>query len=513
MDDDDVRRMLGKAVMKEEKLERDIVGSAVGIVLHRRRRARLYGATASGLAVAMGATALVWATGSSVTAHREQPAASGTTAVSTSVTAASTAAVADPSAWDKDHDIFYRLPGLLDPLLPKGMSLTKSGTVLPNTDFWLNGPTGTNDFNLSAAAKSERNKAMEEGCVVGGVCSHHDVPGGTLYIATKNFTADYGGATGWAVGTAKQVLSFGDEYEFVPSAADGMVVDVILSGTVSFEHYAPHPPSDDYQGSWPPSPPPAGAFDSSGDLLSADAFAALVAKPGFAAVTKLLDRSSPVDKTTLARHKAADAAIAAAVKPVLPPGLTLAIGEDQGLPGGSELSLTGPSGANEFSWTAEPQVKSWHHSQACQSHTEASCTTKDVPGGQIEVTHTSQTAAKQGYPAAYAPGQADTPISGADVYKYLPDDPKGTIISISTGEQIHDIPWAATRPTTGVWAETTTPWPPAARTGEAFDAGGSLLTVDQAAAMVRHPGIADIVRTVTAATDPLDGWSGLQVWH
>lgn len=508
MDDDDVRRMLGKAVMKEEKLERDIVGSAVGIVLHRRRRARMYGATASGLAVAMGATALIWATGSSVPAHREQPAASTTTAVSTS-----TEPAADPSAWDKNHDIFYRLPGLLNPLLPEGMSLMKSGTSLPDTDFWLKGPTGTNNFNLSAVTKSERNKAMEDGCVVGGVCSHHDVPGGALYIATKNFTADYGGATGWAVGTAKQVLSFADEYEFVPSAADGMVVDVTLSGTVSFEHYAPHPPSDHYQGSWPPSPPPAGAFDASGDLLSADAFAALVAKPGFAAVAKLLDRSSPVDKATLARHKAADAAITAAVKPVLPPGLTLAIGDDQGLPGGSTLVLTGPSGANEFSWTAEPQVNDWHHSQACQSHTAANCTTKEVPGGQIEVTHTSDTAAKQGNPEAYAPGQADTPFTGGDVYRYLPDDPKGTIISISTGEQIRDIPWAATRPTTGVWAGTTTPWPPAARTGEAFNAGGSLLTVDQAAAMLQHPGIADIIGTVIAATDPVDSWSGLQTWR
>ena len=507
---EDVRRMLAGAVRAEEKQQRDIVGSAVGIVRRRRRRVRTYGATASGLAVAMGATAMVWAGGGApVTAH-PGPAGSSTTAA-TSVTSSTSASTA-PAPWDKEHDIFYRLPGLLDPLLPKGLSVTKNGATLPNADFWLAGPSGNNDFALTVTPKEQRNRAMEDLCVAGGVCSHHEVPGGTLYIQTKNFTSDYAGNSGYAPGTGKQVLSFSDEYEFVPSASDGMVIDVVLNGVVSHEHYAAEPPSG-WEGQWPPPRDTSESFNASGDLLSADAFQALIAKPGFSAVTALLNPSTPVDQSTVARHKAADAAIAAAVKPILPSGLTLAIGTTAENMPNSNLILTGPSGTNLFSWTTQPQDKNWHHGQACAAGAQPNCTSKDVPGGEIEITHTVNDLGKSGAADAFAPGTAATPTSGGDVYKFLPDDPNGTIIELATGEQYRDIPWAATRPTTGPYSDPHQTWPPPARNGEPFNPGGSLLTADQFATLVQAPGIADIVRTVNAAVDPVGNSSVFQTWN
>lgn len=506
MDDDDVRRVLSQVAMKDDKHHRDIVGSAVEIVLRRRRRLRAYGAAASGVAVAMGASAVVWVSGGSA-ATRPEP-GNSSPAVSTP-----TQAPAAQSLWDKEHDIFNRLPGLVNPLLPSGLSLTQSasGGPVPNGGFWLRGPSGANDFTLSAVAKSKRNQAMETGCVAGGVCSHHQVPGGTLYISTKNFTADYGGNSGYAPGTGKQVLSFSDEYEFVPSAEDGMVIDLMTSAEVSKEHYAAHPPSDDWQGQWPPPDYYTGPADASGVLLSPDEFATLIAKPGFGAVTTVLDQYSPVSAATLAQHKAADTTIEAAVKPVLPAGLTLSIATDDQLQPGDDLTLTGPSGANMFSWKTDSLPKNWRHGQACLSHTEPNCTWKEVPGGEIEITHSWLPGDAAAETELLAPGQAGTHTSGSDVYKYLPEDPNGTVIILSTGEQYRDIPWAATRPTTGVYADPSRPWPPPAHSGVPFNSGGPLLTVDQFAALIQKPGITDIVQTVNTALDKTGGVN-ISIW-
>jgi len=507
MDDDDVRRVLSRVAMKDGTHHRDIIGSAVDIVLRRRRRMRAYGAAASGVAVAMGASAVVWVGGGSA-ATRPEPATSSP-AVSTS-----TQAPAKQSLWDKQHDIYNRLAGLVNPLLPSGLSLTQSQSadLFPSGGFWLRGPSGTNSFDLSAVAKSNRNQAMENGCVAGGVCSHRQVPGGTLYISTKNFTADYGGNSGYAPGTGKQVLSFSDEYEFVPSADDGMAVDLMMSAEVSKEHYAAHPPSDDWQGQWPPPDVSTnGPRDASGVLLSPDDFATLIAKPGFAAVTTVLDQYSPVSAATLAQHKAADGTIEAAVKPVLPAGLTLSIATDDRLGFDDGMTLTGSSGANMFGWRTEPLPKNWRHGQACSSHTQPKCTWKEVPGGEIEVTHSWLPGYIGGATYLLAPGQADTQTAGSDVYKYLPDDPNGTVVIVSTGEQYRDIPWAAERPTTGAFADPSRPWPPPARSGVPFNAGGPLLSVDQFAALAQKPGITDVIQTVNTAVDKVGGVN-ISIW-
>lgn len=131
------------------------------------------------------------------------------------------------------------------------------------------------------------------------------------------------------------------------------------------------------------------------------------------------------------------------------------------------------------------------------------------------VATTSRTRRAPGDPAIQtellAPGRAGTRTSGSDTYKYLPDDPNGTVITISTDEQYRDIPWAATRPTTGVYADASRPWPPPARSGVPFNAGGPLLSIDQFAALVQKPGIADIVRRVNTALDKAGGVN-ISIW-
>ncbi|NUP47947.1 MAG: hypothetical protein HOW97_11635 [Catenulispora sp.] len=495
MDDDDVRRMLRKAAMREEKEHRDLIGPAVQIVLRRRRRVRSFGAAGSGLVVAAGATAALWAAGPP-TAARPEPAASSTTTVSPSTRA-------EPSQWDKSHDVFYRLPGLLNPLLPSGLALRKSTSTVPNTVFQLSGPAGTNDFNLSAVPKTQRNRALEYGnCVAGGVCSNRQLPNGTLYIQNKSFTADYGGKSDFAPGTGKQVLSMDAEYEFVPTASDGYTIDVTLSAAVSHEHYAAKPPKEWGNEPWPPAAQAGEAFNPSGILLTPDDFTALISKSGFQAVATVLDPSSPVDQSTLARHKEADVKIAAAAKRVLPAGITLALGTSDQQPSGADLVLTGPTGSNEFSWWTDPQQKNWRHGRACESHTRSDCTWKEVPGGEVEMTHASNIPGS-GTTSTYTPGQADVPSFSGDTYTYLPDDPDGTVVTISTREQIRDLPWPTTRPSEGPYADPTMAWPPPARTGEAFNAAGPLLSVDQFVAVALTPGIADVVHAVNQAMDPL----------
>ncbi|NUR26423.1 MAG: hypothetical protein HOV83_11335 [Catenulispora sp.] len=508
MDDDDVREALRRAVMKNEKEHRDVIGPAVEIVRRRRRRIRNFGAAGSGLMVAAGATAAIWVSGSSTAAHPE-PAAS-----TTATPGPGPGPHSEQDAWDKSHDIHDRLPGLLNPLLPTGLSIAPQTptAMMPGTGFRLIGPAGENTFTLTADQKDQRNRAMEMGCVAGGVCSHRSVPGGTLYIQTKNFTADYGGASGYAPGTGKQVLSITAEYEFVPTADDGDVVDLALAAEVSHEHYAAKAPKDWGDQPWPPQPREGSNFNASGALLSPDDFAALVVKPEFRAVSAVLDPTTPVDRATLDRHKAADAAIAAAVKPVLPAGLTLTISDEQGTWQHSPLTLSGPSGSNNFSWQTTSRPKTWRHGDACGGHTRANCVWKDVPGGEIEVTHTSGTYGAMQDSPAFTSGKDSGPVSGGDVYTFYPDDPNGTVIELSTGEQFREIPWAATRPTSGPYADPSQPWPPSSRIGEPFNPGGALLSADQFAAMVQEPGIADVVEAVNKALDPLDG-AALQVYN
>jgi hypothetical protein len=128
-----------------------------------------------------------------------------------------------------------------------------------------------------------------------------------------------------------------------------------------------------------------------------------------------------------------------------------------------------------------------------------------VPGGEIEVTHSWGPGDPAAQTELLAPGEAGTRTTGSDDYRYLPDDPHGTIIIVSTGEQYRDVPWAATRPTTGVYADPSRPWPPPARSGIPFNAGGPLLSIDQFAALVQKPGIVDVMQRVNTALDQVGG--------
>lgn len=83
-------------------------------------------------------------------------------------------------------------------------------------------------------------------------------------------------------------------------------------------------------------------------------------------------------------------------------------------------------------------------------------------------------------------------VDGVPSYEYLPDDPNGTVVSLTLRAQTEDIPWASTRPQN--WPDGA--WPPPARDGEPFDAAGALLTPEQFVALAKSPGIVNTVTTV-----------------
>src|SRR5947207_931342 len=77
-------------------------------------------------------------------------------------------------------------------------------------------------------------------------------------------------------------------------------------------------------------------------------------------------------------------------------------------------------------------------------------------------------------------------------YQYLPDDRNGTVVSVHLRAQIKDVPWATSRPRGYQGGD----WPPPARTGEAFNAGGALLTPEEFLTLAENPDAASAVGTV-----------------
>jgi hypothetical protein len=444
------------------------------------------GSVGAGVAVvAVGAVAVVTAGPSAA-----KPGAAEATAT-TSPAPSAGAGTGAPVMWDKDKDVWERLPGLLNPLLPQGLSISAVTSDTNGPAWMLTGPSGTNNVTFAAGKKADSwTESRADLCAAGGVCSRRAVTGGTLYIQRKNFQADYGGADLYAAGHGKDVLAVNDEYTFVPDDADGYVYDLQENTNTAHEVYSAQPPKDwTGTGHWPPTIDSelTGAFNAGGELISADQFLALVQKPDYAKVAQLLDPSTPASAEAAAARRADNDKIAAALKPVLPSGLTVTI--DTGSVVGA-LILAGPSGTNSFQWTVTPKDPK---QVACEYQAAKDCVQTKVPGGTVSVEDRKT--------GVQDPAVVDTPTDETTDYTYTPDAAGAPLVKLTLNEQFKDIQWATAVPTTGRWAGAKTRPSGSVHPG-AFNATGPLLTLEQFTALGQNPGIADIVATVNAAGAP-----------
>jgi hypothetical protein len=489
MNDDgsDIRLLLQGAMIGREPEQRDLAGPAVSVVLYERKRMRVMTYTASALAVVAVAGAI---TVGVVASGDDKKSPAGATPTPTT----SAKAAAKWGAWEKYQDVVDRLPALTNAVLPPGYSLAASRAAVTVPSFKLTGPTGANSVTMSATPTAQLRPEMLPGpnnCIgPNGRCSNHAVQGGTLYIQLKDFPANYGGASGFKPGTENTVLSVDDEYVFVPSSGTGYVYTFRIGATRAHAQYADKAPSD-WIGEWPPKQDVGNeieAFNAGGPLISQDQFVTMVNNPAMAAVGKLLDSSTPPSQTAIDEFKQVQADIEAKAKGLLPSGLTLAIGADGPIPVGS-LKLSGPSGANAFQWRTQKQQPTWQHGWACARHTQTECKATDVPGGELAVT-SPVGGGRQDDPTWYLPGSDGNSVFVDVKYEYLPDDPNGTVVTVELRAQVKDIPWAASRPASYPGGS----WPPPARNGEAFNAGGALLTPEQFLTLAKSP---DVVNTIT----------------
>jgi hypothetical protein len=494
-DGTDIRLLLQGVLTGLEPVHRDLAGPAVSVVLNGRKRMRTLTCAASMAAVvAVAGVAMTIGHGGA-----RKATAGGIAATSPpSATTSGATGKSESTAWDKDQDILDRLPGLVNAVLPRGYSMGATDGELNGPSFRLTGPTGTNSVSITAMPAADvvpQALPGPDNCVAnGGRCSSQDVPGGTLYLQLKDFPADYGGAGGFKPGTEKTILSFDDEYTFVPSSTAGYSYTIRMSAGQAHAQYADKPPKGWTGGTWPPSGDVGNletAFNVGGALLSQDQFVAMVGSPGMTAVGTLLDRKTPAAQAAIDERRRADAAIQAATKDLLPSGTTLSIDADNQL-GMGDLLLTGPSGTNTYNWQASRQLPTWLHGWACETHTQKNCTATDVPGGELAVTSPVTIVVGDDQQASwYQPGTTKESAYVDVMYQYLPDDRNGTVVSVTLRAQIKDIPWASTQPKN--WRGSGT-WPPAARTGEPFNAGGALLTPEQFMTLARSP---DLMKTVT----------------
>lgn len=460
-----MRGFLATAFGTAEPPLRDLASGSIARGDDARRRVRWYtagGAVLSAAAVA-GTLALAGGTGTTV---KPTPVSTGPAVGKQSPTTQPV----DPSA--KVKDIAMRLPGLLQPLLPAGITIQvapSTYTQMNDNDFLLTGPTGTTQIaptggKVDWSASDDR----KMGCLQKGGCEVHPIAGGTVYVNASSTTAAEQTANlphgSLQPGTENTVVQREAWLMFIPADRSKQYLQIREATTVAQVQFAAKAPAGWTSGSWPPALVPPGmkqASDPRGLAISADAFAAMATAPGIADVETLLDPDTPAAPAAVTAVADLDAQIGRLLAPLLPPGVTVGAAADLRTAAPGSVLLTGASGQNNMLHMATMKQDAGLQGlkDGCPD-ASVQCDHRKVPGGQIAVWIQKPTDSNL-HPTADKPNTFQ--------YFFIPDDTSKPAVTFDL---------------TTNWMSQTIADP--------------LITTDQFATATANPHLAAIVEQVTA---------------
>ena len=394
-----VRGLLGTAFAVAEPPLRDLASGSIArgdAARHRNRVLAAGGATLSVVAV-IGTFALV--TGATPAKHRNQTPANQVTSAATSASPSGPLAFGpEVVAVDKSQDIRVRLPALLQPLLPQGITAGQAPNVVigPNRPATLlTGPSGTNQATMWVGSAPTRTDIIRDtACPPQGEnCQTRAVDGGTVYIRQGSSTAadvvraggDYYPVDMLKAGTANTVAAKSLSVTYVPDDRTKYAFNFQVTTTTARLQLADHEPSDFPTGAqWPPVMPPSTdpSYDPSGLLMSVDDVVAMLDKPGLDKLENLLDPRTAVSKETQDKFAQTESQIVAVATPALPTGVE--VGVDTSI-AGLRMVVTGPTGKNVLSWQAADQTAKYKQQTFGWCPPNVTCSKRTVPGGTLLV--------------------------------------------------------------------------------------------------------------------------------
>ena len=390
-----VHGLLGTAFAESEPPLRDLASGSIArgdAARHRNRMAAAGGATLSVVAV-LGTFALV--AGAGPAKHGPPNPVSPATSPATSASPTRPLGFGPvPGGVDKNLDIKERLPALLQPLLPSGITAGKvPPTELPDEGLatgLLTGPTGTNQVQMWVGTAPADDTAVRQATCSDGTCTSRSVAGGTVYFDDHSTTAtDYVHGAGYPVdsvkaGTGKTIVFRTLSMVFVPTDRSKYAFSITESAHTAQVQYADHEPSDFATGGqWPPVVvSTVVGEDPSGPLMSQDDLVATLGRPGLDKLESLLDPRTAVSKDTRNRIASTDAQIVGAAQAALPTGVKASV--DMGMTQ-AQLMVTGPTGKNQLTWSVDPQTAQNRQQSLGWCPPNVTCTKRTVPGGTLMV--------------------------------------------------------------------------------------------------------------------------------
>ncbi|WP_194913397.1 hypothetical protein [Catenulispora rubra] len=445
-EDSAVRGLLGTAFADPEPPLRDLASGSIArgdAVRHRNRMVAAGGATLSVVAV-IGTFAVV--TGAAPAGRAHQDPADQVTSATSSSTAVSPKGFLgfgpEIGSVDKLQDVQNRLSGLLQPLLPGGVTASRQPSgrtpgMVTVPAAVLTTATGTTTANMwvgMASAKETDAIIREVACPQGstgskgGTCTTRTVDGGTVYLdeyaatATETVRRQTLPADVVKAGTSNTIVSRTLSMMFVPTDRTKYAFSLTESTATAKVQYADHEPSDYMTGGiWPPPslPDNTWAYDPSGPAMSADDLMGMLGRPGLKNLEYLLDPRTAVSQDTQTRLSATEAQIVAAAEAALPSAVKVSVDVSLMQP---EIMLTGPSGRNQLQWEAVPQTTQYKQQVFGLCPPNATCTKRAVPGGTLEVYTQKPTDSK-------LTALSDTP----SVYNYwfVPDDLSKPVLAMT----------------------------------------------------------------------------------